>query len=113
MDEREFLLVADAELARIEGALDRLQSDDTFDFDYELKPGGIIEITCEDDSKIIINRHAAAREIWLAARSGGLHFSPPATEGGGWVSARTAEDLVSALSRCLTEQSGEAVRLAW
>ena len=42
--------------------------------DFELKAGGIVEIEFDDGSKIIVNRHGAAREIWVAARSGGFHF---------------------------------------
>ena len=110
MDEREFLALADAELARLEGALAALQDGDAVDFDYELKPGGIIEIACEDDSKIIVNRHAAAREIWVAARSGGFHFR---LDGGHWIGTRDGEDLRRVLSRCFSEQSGVPVQLDW
>lgn len=109
MDEREFLVLADAQLARIEAALDALLTAEAADFDYELKPGGIIEIVCADDSKIIVNRHAAAREIWLAARSGGFHFKPQA---GRWIDTRAAQDLVTVLARCLGEQSGTTLQLA-
>ena len=35
---------------------------------------GILEIECEDGSKLIVNRHVPNREIWVAARSGGFHF---------------------------------------
>lgn len=113
MEEREFLALADAELARLEDALEKLLDDDVADFDYELKPGGIIEITCADDSKIIVNRHAAAREIWVAARSGGFHFRPPADAGGSWTGTRGAENLATVLSRCFSEQAGVALQLDW
>lgn len=113
MEEKEFLVLADATLARLEGALDGLQADSAADFDYELKPGGIIEITCEDDSKIIVNRHAAAREIWVAARSGGFHFKPPADDGGRWLGTRDGQDLAVVLSRCLSEQAGAPLQLDW
>ena len=109
MEEREFLALADAQLVRIEGALERLLEADTVDFDYELKPGGIIEIVCADGSKIIVNRHAAAREIWVAARAGGFHFKPLA---GRWVGSRDEQDLAAVLTRCLGEQSGVALQLA-
>lgn len=113
MEEREFMALADAELARLENALERLQEECDADFDYELKPGGIIEIDFGDGSKIIVNRHAAAREIWVAARSGGFHFRPPATQGGPWLATRGDEDLATILSRCFSDQAGEALRLAW
>jgi CyaY protein len=107
MDEREFMLVADAELARIETALEMLIESGVADFDFETKPGGVIEIEFENGSKIILNRHGAAREIWLAAKSGGYHFRP---EGGRWVGTRDGEDLLAALSRTVSEQAGVTVR---
>jgi len=110
VEEREFLVLADAELARIEAALAGLQDADAADFDYALKPGGIIEIECADGSKIIINRHAAAREIWLAARSGGFHFRREADR---WVGTRDGRSLQEALSSCLSAQSGADLRPTW
>lgn len=110
MEEREFLALADDELARLEGALARLQETGDIDFDYELKPGGIIEIECADGSKIIVNRHAAAREIWVAARSGGFHFR---RDGERWIGTRDGAGLPEVLSRCLGAQAGAEVSLAW
>lgn len=108
MEEKEFLTLADATLGQLERALDALLENSDADIDYELKPGGIIEIAFADDSKIIINRHAAAREIWVAARSGGFHFKPQA---GRWIGTRDGQDLAAVLSRCLSEQAGEALQL--
>lgn len=112
MEERDFLVLADRQLAKLEAALERLQNDDVVDIDYELKPGGIIEIVCADDSKIIVNRHAAAREIWLAARSGGFHFKPP-VDGGAWTGSRDGAPLPAVLARCLSEQTGTPLQLDW
>lgn len=108
LEERDFLALADAELARVEAALEQLLNDGEVDFDFELKPGGIIEIVLEDDSKIIVNRHAAAQEIWVAARAGGFHFKPPA-----WTGTRDGLSLVEVLSRCMSEQAGGQVNLRW
>ena len=82
MDEKEFTVAADAELARIEAALERASDSGPAEFDFETKPGGIIEIEFDNGSKIIVNRHLAAREIWLAAKSGGYHFRPWNVHGG-------------------------------
>lgn len=108
MDEQEFMTAADAELARIEAALEAASDSGAADFDFELKPGGIIEIEFDNGSKIIVNRHAAAREIWLAAKSGGFHFRP---EGGRWLGTRDGEELMVALSRVVSQQAGTSVRL--
>lgn len=102
VEEREFNALADAMLRRIEDAVDASGAD----VDLEVKPGGVLELEFEDGSKIIVNRHTAAREIWVAARSGGYHFRP---EAGRWLGTRDGEELMIALSRCMTEQSGQAV----
>lgn len=104
LDEREFNVLADAALARIEAALDACGAD----LDFEIKPGGVIEIEFDDGSRIIVNRHAAAREIWIAARSGGYHFR---FDGARWVGTRDGAELMAALSRCATEQAGAPVKL--
>ena len=105
MQERDFNLSADAMLAHIEAALDTCAAD----LDFEIKPGGVIEIEFDDGSKIILNRHTAAREIWLAARSGGYHFKPDA---GRWVGTRDGAELLAVLSRCISEQAGVPVSLS-
>ena len=106
MDEQEFMRRADACLARLEGWLE--QASDTADFDYERKTGGIIEIDCGAGGKLIVNCHGAAREIWLAARSGGFHFR--LQEDGRWCDTRSGEALEVALARCLSEQCGRELR---
>lgn len=111
MEEREFLSLADAELNRIEQALEKLQADSDADWDFEIKPGGIIELDFGDGSKIIINRHAAAQEIWVAAKSGGFHFKPPAGIEVNWRDTRGGSGLNEVLSRCISEQSGVTTRL--
>ena len=108
MEEREFMAAADAELARIEAALERALESGEVDFDFELKPGGIIEIECANGTKIIINRHGAAREIWLAAKSGGYHFR---LDGGRWLDTRDGSELLASVARALSGQSGTAVAL--
>ncbi|MFN6961959.1 MAG: iron donor protein CyaY [Rhodocyclaceae bacterium] len=113
MDEREFLALADAELARIEAALETLQENDDPDWDYEIKPGGIIELDFADGSKIIVHRHAAAQEIWVAAKAGGFHFKPPVQPGGHWSDTKSKESLAAVLSCCIGAQSGRPIDLAW
>ena len=108
MDEREFMAAADAELARIETALEVACDSGVADFDFETRPGGVIEVEFDNGSKIILNRHGAAREIWLAAKSGGYHVRP---EGGKWLGTRAGEELLAALARTLSEQAGVRIEL--
>ena len=106
MDEREFNDRADAMLAYIEQALDACG------IDTESKPGGVLELEFDSGSKIIINRHSAAREIWLAAKSGGYHFGPDASNAMLWIASRDGAELLSVLQRCISEQAGIAIEFA-
>ena len=113
MEEREFMVLADEELARMETALEKLHEMSDADWDYELKPGGILEMEFKDYSKIIINRHAAAREIWIAARSGGFHFQPPESPGKPWLDSRSGQRIAEVLGRCMSEQAGVSLMPDW
>lgn len=99
MDESAFNVLADAELMRIEAALEA----SGVEIDIEAKPGGVLELEFENGTKIIINRHTAAQEIWVAAKSGGFHFGP---REGGWIASRDGTELYAMLSRLVSEQSG-------
>ena len=102
MDATEFEAAADDMLERIERALE------TLELDFERKEGGVLEVEFDDGSKIIVNRHSAAREIWVAARSGGFHFRG---DGGAWRDTRSGEELLAALSRLVSDQLGRRILL--
>lgn len=105
MTESEFSEIADETLARIERGVETCG----VDIDTELKDGGVLELEFEDGSKIIINRHVVAREIWVAAKSGGFHFRHA---DGIWRNTRDDEELFTALERYIGEQAGVHIRLA-
>ncbi len=99
MTENEFNTLADTVFLRIEHALD-----DT-DIDYDSN-GMVMEIEFEDGSKVIMNRHVPNREIWLAARSGGFHFS---RQGDAWISQRDGDELYAKLGALIQSGAGIAV----
>ena len=104
MDDKEFNRLADATLAQIEAALESSDAD----LDFELKHGGVLEIEFANASKIIVNKHGVAKEIWVAAKSGGFHFR---RDGDLWVDTRDNSELFSKLSALATQQAGESVQL--
>ncbi len=104
MNETEFDSLAGRALARIEAAIE----ESGLDADVELKEGGVLEIEFADGTKMVINRHAAAREIWVAARAGGFHFR---WDGAAWRDTREGSELFAALSKLVTAQSGQPVLL--
>jgi CyaY protein len=108
MEEAEFNALADEELARIEAALEAALEEGSAEFDIDAREGTILELEFEDGSKMVINRHSAAREIWVAARSGGFHFH---LQGEQWLATRDGIELYTALSRLVSEHAGVAVEI--
>ncbi len=90
MDEREYHERADAALTAIEARLEAA------DIDFEFAAGGIMEIDLENSTRIIVNKQAAAQEIWVAAKSGGFHYK---WDGANWVDTRGGEELNAAIDR--------------
>ncbi len=105
MDDKEFNALADRILARIDAALEA----SAVDIDFELAAGGVLEVEFADGSKIIVNRHGAAREIWVAARAGGFHFR---WNGECWRDTRDGTELLEKLSTLASQQAGEVVSLS-
>ena len=102
MDDPQFEAAAEEALERLERALENL------DLDFERREGGVLEIELNDGAKMIVNRHSAARELWVAARSGGFHFR---WDGSAWRDTRSGEEFFAALSALLTRELGRGVRL--
>ena len=105
MTESEFETLAGAALAALESAFEAGAPD----ADVQLKGAGVLEIEFEDGSKMVINRHGAAREIWVAAKSGGFHFRYDGSE---WRDTRDGTELFAAVSRLASLHSGAPVLLS-
>lgn len=104
MNEAEFTQRADAALARIAEGIDAAD----LDCDCSLREAGVLEIEFDHGAKIIVNRHGAAQEIWVADRSGGFHFRP---QGERWIDTRDGTELFAALSRLVSQHAGRSVTL--
>lgn len=100
-----FETLADAALA----ALERAFESSALEADVQTKGSGVLEIEFDNGSKMIINRHGAAREIWVAARSGGFHFR---YDGSAWRDTRDGSELFAAVSKLASAQSGTPVVLS-
>jgi len=101
MNPSEFESQADAMLERIARAVEESGAD----CDCAPKGSGVLEIEFPDGGRIIVNRHSAAQEIWVAARSGGYHFR---FDGSDWIDTRDRRELIGALSALIAEQSRTA-----
>ena len=103
MTETEFNQTVDAIFLNIEAALDARDTD----IDYETV-AGILTLEFDNGSKIIINRQGPTQEIWVAAKSGGYHYR---LDGSAWHNTRDGTELLSSLSRYISQQSGEDIQL--
>jgi CyaY protein len=105
MDEAEFDRVARDELSYIENALADVDPDDV----EVSSSDGVLRLDLRDGTRIVINSHRAARQIWMAAISSAWHFDPidPAV----WRTGRTGEELRPTLARLVRERIGLALTL--
>ena len=100
---REFHRVADTLWMTIEERLDDWDGDS--DIDCEIN-GGVLTISFENGSKIIINRQEPLHQVWLATKQGGYHFD---LKGDEWICDRSGETFWDLLEQAATQQAGEEV----
>ena len=105
MDDAEFDRIAREELHHIEDALADVDPDEC-----EVSTSdGVLRLDLRDGTKIVINSHRAARQIWMAAVASAWHFDP--TDGPAWRTPKTGEELRPTLLKLLRERIGLELRL--
>ncbi|HMG54181.1 MAG TPA: iron donor protein CyaY [Kofleriaceae bacterium] len=105
MDEAGFERVARDELHQLETAFTDIDPDDVEVSSSE----GVLRLDLRDGTRIVINSHRAARQIWMAAVASAWHFDPAGD--GTWRAPRTGEELRPTLARLLHERIGLTVSL--
>lgn len=109
MNENQFNQNLDDLMMAIEDAIDVAIEEQELDIDYETS-AGILTLTCENDTKVILSRQTPLLQLWVAAKSGGFHFDFD-EEKNDWVCGGNGGVLLETLNRCLSEQSGENIQL--
>ena len=105
MDEASFDRVAREELRHLEDAFADVDPDDV-----EVSTSdGVLRLDLRDGTKIVINSHRAARQIWMAAVATAWHFDPGSD--GKWHATKTGDELRATLARIVQERIGLAVQL--
>ncbi len=105
MTDLEFLDRAELLLKAVELACDRINDDGEADIDNQ-RTGGMITLTFENRSQIIINLQKPLHEVWLAARSGGYHFR---FDGAQWADTKGQGEFFERLSKDASTQTGLAL----
>jgi len=104
MDEAEFDRSARDELQHIEDAFADVDPDDV----EVSSSDGVLKLALRDGTRIVINSHRAARQIWMAAIASAWHFDPTAD---GWRSSKSGEELRATLTGLVRERIGVAISL--
>jgi CyaY protein len=103
MADDEFDVQARGELRAIEDAFGEVDPDDV-----EVSTSdGVLRLDLRDGTRIVINSHRAARQIWMAAVSSAWHFDP--TGDGTWRASKSGDELRATLARLVKERIGLAV----
>ncbi len=106
LTEAEFNDKAAQTILRLEEAIEASGAD----IDYETV-SEILTLEFADRSKIIVNKQGAARQLWVAAKSGGFHYDYNAA-GNCWRNDQSGEELFAELTRLISQQAGEPVMLS-
>jgi CyaY protein len=105
MDDVTFDLAARKELRAIEDAFADIDPDD-----IEVSTSdGVLRLDLRDGTKIVINSHRAARQIWMAAVASAWHFDPNAD--GTWIAAKSGDELRATLTRLVRDHTGVELRV--
>ena len=106
MTDLQYLDLAEALLGALEAACDRINEHSDVDIDNQ-RTGGMVTLTFANRSQIIVNLQKPLHEVWMAAASGGFHYKHT---GGQWSDTKDGSEYFATLSRCASEQSGQALQ---
>jgi CyaY protein len=70
---------------------------------------GVVKLELRDGTRIVINSHRAARQIWMAAVATAWHFDR--VDDGSWRAAKTGEELRATIRRLVREHAGVELTL--
>jgi len=109
MDDADFDHAARDELRRLEDSFAEVDPDEV---DVS-SSDGVLRLDLRDGTRIVINSHRAARQIWMAAVASAWHFDPVGTGPTitTWQAPKTGEHLRPTLARLLQERIGLTLAL--
>ena len=102
MTDPEYMDRAEDVLARIEASCDRLNDEGDADLDNQ-RVGGMVTITFDNRTQIIVNLQKPLHEIWMAAKAGGFHYK---FDGERWMDTKGNGEFFENLTRYASEQGG-------
>ena len=107
MTDNEYLNHAETALNDVERACDRINDATDADIDNQ-RVGGMVTLTFDNGSQIIVNLQKPLQELWMAARAGGFHYR---FDGQQWLDTKGQGEFFAQLSECASAQSGQKLAL--
>ena len=108
MTHPEYMDRAEALLRAVEAGCDRINDETDTDIDSQ-RVGGMVTITFQNGSQIIVNLQPPLQEVWLAAKAGGFHYRH---DGRAWMDTKGDGEFFAALSRNASQQAGRPLQFA-
>jgi len=108
MTDSEYMDRAEALLARLEAACDRINDESDADIDNQ-RVGGMVTMTFPNHTQIIVNLQKPLQEVWMAARSGGFHYK---FDGTNWMDTKGNGEFFANLTRYAGEQAGQRLQFS-
>ena len=102
MTDNEYLNHAETALNDVERACDRINDATDADIDNQ-RVGGMVTLTFDNGSQIIVNLQKPLQELWMAARAGGFHYR---FDGQQWLDTKGQGEFFAQLTECASAQSG-------
>ena len=103
MNDGDFIDQVEEIFMQLEDELDLLDED--IDIDVS---GGLLTVSFENGSSIVLSKQIAQHEIWVAAVSGGFHLG---LQEDVWYCRTSQESLPELVSRVFSEQIGRSINL--
>ncbi|MDO7083916.1 iron donor protein CyaY [Pseudocolwellia sp. AS88] len=103
MNDSEYNIAAEDLLLAVEEAIE----DCGYDIDFE-GVGGLLTLTFKNSTKIIINKQAPLKEIWVATKFNGHHFH---FENDQWIDKRGGDEFWKFISNAVSVQAEAEITL--
>ena len=103
MNESDFIIYSDRLFEHLMAQIDLVAPD----LDCLLE-GNVLTIENDDAELVVINRHLERQELWIAAKSGGYHFSLYEDQ---WLSTKTQQSFFEVLNQVLTDFVGHGCQI--
>lgn len=107
MNESEFNDIVDDIFVEMEDAVEEACDETGADIDCETS-SGILTLSFENGTQIILNRQAPLKQIWLASKQGGFHFDFD-DDSDQWLC--NGKELFAALSEYCSDQASQTIKL--